>query len=124
MNKHLLSMVVVMAAFSGAAYTADTSTSISTRESPPPLGWTPRVGVVRAVATSAAASAGAFTYDLTIPNGKNPYCVTTVRDVSGSLKLAGVNINTSGQVTVSNSIATSGTIAVSDTATTLCIFGD
>lgn len=123
MKKQISMVIGVMAALCGSALAADTSTTILMRDNATPLGITPRMGAVRAQANAAAVSAGAFTYDLNVPAGKTPTCITNVRDVSGSLKLAGVRISNS-VVTVSNSIATSGTLVVSDTATTLCVYND
>lgn len=123
--KQIWGMVAVGAALSGAALAADSSATVVVRKNPVPMGVTPQVGYVKATATSGAASAGVYKYDVYYPlERKVVGCITSVRDVSGSLKLSGVNYSAASKgvvnVTVSSSIATSGTVATGDVAQTLC----
>jgi len=128
MNLKLIGgLVAVGVALSGATLAADTSATINVRKNPTPMGVVPVIGFVKATATSSAASAGAYTYNVYYPQGRSVVgCVTDVRDVSGSLKLSGVNYGTASRgimtVTVSSSIATSGTVATGDVARTVCSY--
>lgn len=126
----LVSMVAVAGSIlTGAAFAADTSSTITIRQNVTPIGMTPQVGIVKATATASATSAGIFTYDVLLPTSRVLNgCVNEVRDAAGNPKPIGVAVSATtinvgvATVTVSNSSMVSGTITTGDVATSLCTF--
>jgi hypothetical protein len=120
--KNVLGMVAVGVALSGAALAADTSASITTRQTPDLSGIWPTSSYVHAVATAAAQSAGSMTVDVLDPKSKVPTskivgCQTTAENVSGTAKL--LTATRSG-LTVTISAGVSDTIRTSDTIRIQC----
>jgi len=115
---------IIMAAVVGLglvvqAHAADTSTSIVTRQAPKPVGEWPPVSYVHATATAT----GSMTYDVLppkagVPTSKITGCQTTVESSTGKAKLL---TSVRSGLTVTISAGTSDTLAVSDTARTICV---
>lgn len=126
MNKHkLLGLAVVGGALAGAAYAADTSVTINIRKHIVPDGLNALFSPFKATATSGAASAGTFTFDLPVAPGKTSSDILEVlrnaHTVNGAPKP--LNMVVSGTtMTVSNSNMTSGTIATGDVVRGMVIY--
>jgi hypothetical protein len=118
-TKRLGMMAVMLGALSGAPHAADTSTSIVARQTPKPVGVSPLVSYVHAIATAV----GSFTYDVldpksNVPASKIAGCVTTFEKSDGTGEV--LKATRSGR-TMTISAGVSDTVAVSDTARTICV---
>jgi hypothetical protein len=112
MNKHILGLVAVGAVLSGAAFAADTSSTV-VREIVKPLGVSPQIGYVEATATNAT---NGFTFDLPVAKKTSDIIgVVLVGYASGTHAVKPLSISVNGRtVTVSGSTLPSGTLAVGD----------
>ena len=117
MKKLLLALFALAVVLTGYCFAADTSVTINVRKSLVPVGLNATFSLFKATATSAAASAGSFTFDLPIAPGKttNDVLEVTRQAYTANGAEKPLNIVVSGSVvTVSNSNMTSGTIAAGD----------
>lgn len=120
-KKISLFMVTAMLGAAFCAHAADTSSTITARKAPQPVGVSPNVAFVQAVST--VGSGQSFTFEVPAPRGASNILgiVPTATDVNGALKP--LKITRSGTtITVQGSGATSGTLAVSDTVSVVVVY--
>jgi hypothetical protein len=110
--KSLLATVALVGAFIGAVQAADSGLTVNSRVAVKPVGESPEIGYVEATVVSPT---NGVTMDLPAPRGRSNIRGTHINVYSslGALKPAIVSV-TNGVLTVSGSVATSGTLAAGD----------